>query len=120
MKKLRLYLRWIGGFFAEDGLLPGGGGSGGFLRQRLAEVEVLLQARIEDEGAGTFAVVDGNDGLAGDGICVEDTPLRVDDTGTGEVGGKRGAVVELVVAVEVLTDHDIERRAGLIDDEGIE
>src|ERR1039458_7983340 len=63
------------------------------------------------------ADVIGNAGLIPCRVEIECAVGGLQNVGAG-AGGIRGTVVELVVAVEILADGDIERRAGVGDQHG--
>src|SRR5579859_1440927 len=89
-------------------------------RQLRPEVEASVNSEVGDKQSRTLAIVDGDDLLTWERRSIEVAPPCFVDTGARQVGGEGGAVVKLSIAVEVLAHNDVERAAGLVDDEGVD
>src|ERR1700761_5758657 len=80
--------------------------------------KALVQTQLGIKKARTIAVVDGNDLLAGLRGRIEGAVRGVEDLAAGAIGGgEAGAIVVLRIAVEIVTDGDIERLVGCERDE---
>src|SRR5271165_3916854 len=81
----------------------------------------LAQPQVQRKQTGGPPSIDGRNGLAGNRHRIECAPGRVvNGAALPGRGSNRGPIIEDRVAVQVLTDDDIKRRAGLRDNERIQ